>query len=96
MDEKRIPKWLVGSNIIGKRPIGNPRRRWINAMEMDNRGILKVRNWKRESLERQVWRHHLKEAKACMQLAMPWNKKTSIQPVGSQHSNGNGLTECDS
>jgi hypothetical protein len=31
---------------------------------IDSREILKVRNWKREALDRQVWRHYLKEAKA--------------------------------
>jgi hypothetical protein len=41
-----------------------PRKRWINAVEIDSREILKVRNWKRESQDRQVWRRHLKEAKA--------------------------------
>jgi hypothetical protein len=95
MDEKHIPKWIVGSNIIGKSPVGNLRRRWINAMEMDCREIWAMKNWKREALERQVCRRYLKEAKARMQAVMPWNK-TLIQPVGSQQSNGNGLTECDS
>jgi hypothetical protein len=33
-------------------------------VKIDSREILKVRNWKRESLDRQVWRRYLKEAKA--------------------------------
>jgi hypothetical protein len=64
MDEERMPKWILESNIIGKRPVGYPSRRWVNAVEVDSREILKAKNWERESLERQVWRHHLKEAKA--------------------------------
>jgi hypothetical protein len=54
MDEKLILKRILGSIIIGKRLVGNPTKRWVNAVEMDSREILKVRNWKRESLDRQV------------------------------------------
>jgi hypothetical protein len=70
MDEKRIPKRILESNIIGKRPVGKPRKIWVNAMEIDSREILKVRNWKRESPDREVWRRHLKEAKASGCLAI--------------------------
>jgi hypothetical protein len=64
MDGKRIPERILESNFIGKRPVDKPRKRWINAVEIDSKEILKVRNWKRESQVRQVWRRHLKEAKA--------------------------------
>jgi hypothetical protein len=29
---------------IGKRPIGKPKKRWVNAVEMNSREILKARN----------------------------------------------------
>jgi hypothetical protein len=64
VDEKCIPESILESNIIGKRPVRKPRERWVNEMEIYSREILKVRNWKRESLDRQVWRRHLKDAKA--------------------------------
>jgi hypothetical protein len=64
MEGKRIPQRILESIFIGKRPVGKPRQRWINAVEIDSREILKVRNWKRESLYWQVWRRYLKEAKA--------------------------------
>jgi hypothetical protein len=35
MDEKRIPQRILESNIIGKRPVGKPRKRWVNAVEID-------------------------------------------------------------
>jgi hypothetical protein len=63
MEGKRILKRILESIFIRKRPVGKPRKRWINAVEIDSREILKVRNWKRESLDRQVWRRYLKEAK---------------------------------
>jgi hypothetical protein len=71
MEGKRIPKRILESNSFGKRPVGKPRKRWINAVEIDSREILKVRNWKRESLDRQVWRRYLKEAKARLRAVAP-------------------------
>jgi hypothetical protein len=71
MDGKLIPKRILESNFIGKRPVAKPRKRWINEVEVDSKEILKVRNWKRESQDRQVWRHHLKEAKARLQAVAP-------------------------
>jgi hypothetical protein len=35
----------------------------------NSREILEVRNWKRKSLDRQVWRRHLKEASARLRAA---------------------------
>jgi hypothetical protein len=71
MEGKRIPKRVLESNFIGKRPVGKPRKRWINAVEIDRREILKVRNWKRESQDRQVWRSYLKEAMARLRAVAP-------------------------
>jgi hypothetical protein len=42
MEGKRIPKKILESNFIGKRPIGRPRKRWINAVKIDRRETLKV------------------------------------------------------
>jgi hypothetical protein len=71
MDRKRIPERILESNLIGKKPVGKPRKIWINAVEIDSKDILKVRNWKRESQDRQVWRRHLKEAKARLRAVVP-------------------------
>jgi hypothetical protein len=54
VDGKRIPKRILVSDIIGKRPVGNLRKRWVNAVEMDSREILKVRAWTRESVDRKI------------------------------------------
>jgi hypothetical protein len=64
MDGKCISKSILESSFIGKRPVDKPRKRWINAVKIDSKEILKVINWKRESQDGQVWRRHLKEAKA--------------------------------
>jgi hypothetical protein len=73
MEGKRIPKRILESNIIGKRSVGKPRKGRVNAEEIDSREILRMRNWIREHLERQVlWRRHLKEAKARLRAVAPW------------------------
>jgi hypothetical protein len=55
---------ILGSNIIGKSPVGKPRETCVNAVEIDSREFLKVKNWKGKSLDRQVWRRHFRDAKA--------------------------------
>jgi hypothetical protein len=64
MGGRRILKRVLESNITGKRPVGKPRKRWVNATEIGNREVLKVRNLERESIDRQIWRRHLEKAKA--------------------------------
>jgi hypothetical protein len=56
---------------FGKRSVGKPRKRLINAVEIDSREILKVRKWKRESLDKRVWRRYLKKAKARLRAVAP-------------------------
>jgi hypothetical protein len=43
----------MGNDISSRTKI-KPRKKWINAVEIDSKEILKVRNWKRESQDRQV------------------------------------------
>jgi hypothetical protein len=71
MYEKRLQKRIMESNNIGKRSVEKPRNRLVNVVEIDSREILKVRNWKRESIDRQVWRRHLKAAKARLRAVAP-------------------------
>jgi hypothetical protein len=86
MDEKRILKITLKKDIIREEPVGKPKERWVNIVEIENREVLKVRNWKRESLDRQVWRRHLKETKVRLRAVAPKkskkkkkNKKKSIE-----------------
>jgi hypothetical protein len=58
MDVKRIPKRILESNIVGKRPVGKPRKGWVNSVEIDGIEISKMRKWKRESPDRKIWRGH--------------------------------------
>jgi hypothetical protein len=69
MDENRLPKRILESSNIGKRPVGKSRKRWVNAVEIYNTEILNMRNWKREPADRQIWRPHVEEAKARLGLS---------------------------
>jgi hypothetical protein len=71
MNGKRILKRILESSIIGKRPIGKPRKRWENAVETDSGEVIEVRIWKRKYIGRQVCRRHLKEASARLLAAAP-------------------------
>jgi len=32
---------------VGRKPVGRPRRRWLDAVDRDAKRILKFRNWRR-------------------------------------------------
>jgi hypothetical protein len=68
---KRMPKRILGSSISGKKPVGKPRKSCVNAVEIDSTGILKMRNFNTESLDRQVWSRHLKQAMAQLRAVTP-------------------------
>jgi hypothetical protein len=48
-------------------------------VETDSREILKVRNWKRESLDRQIWRCHLNKAKDWFWATVPIEKEEKVK-----------------
>jgi hypothetical protein len=64
MDNKLIPRKILYNTIGGQRHVGKPRRRWTEAVEEDSKKILGTRYWKREAMDRQVWRLYIQEAKA--------------------------------
>jgi hypothetical protein len=42
--------------------VGKARKIGVNVVEIESREILEERDWKKESLDRQVWRRRLKKA----------------------------------
>jgi len=50
--------------MFGKRPVGKPRKRWIDSVEEDSIRLLRRRNWKSLAEDRVQWRAKIKEAKA--------------------------------
>jgi hypothetical protein len=49
--------------LLGERTVGRPKRRWIEEVERELKGIC-VKDWKRLALERDKWKKIVEEAKA--------------------------------
>jgi hypothetical protein len=64
MPEEKIPRKVMMGRLEGVRPIGRPRKRWMDGVQTDAKELLKVRNWKARALDRNEWRHIIEKAKA--------------------------------
>jgi hypothetical protein len=71
MNKERIPKKILYSTIGGRRRVGKPRNRWIDAVEEDAKKLMGVRNWKRRAQDREEWRGLIREAKARHRAVAP-------------------------
>jgi hypothetical protein len=54
---------MVG-HMFGKRPVGKPKKRRMDAVKKDSYQILKLRNWEVKAQGRDEWRSRIKTAKA--------------------------------
>jgi hypothetical protein len=52
--------WVL-RKILGGRPVGRPRRRWIDSVCQDAREQLGVKRWRREAEDRKSWRRLIEE-----------------------------------
>jgi hypothetical protein len=64
MPEERIPRRVIMGRLEGVRPIGRPRKRWMDGVQTDAKYLLKVKNWKAQALDRNEWGHITGKAKA--------------------------------
>jgi hypothetical protein len=48
----------------GVRSVGEPRKRWEDAVKQDAASFLRCRNWKLAANDRTLWRQKIEEAKA--------------------------------
>jgi hypothetical protein len=51
MPKERTPKKVMLGRLEGVRPIGRPRKRWLDGVQTDAKELLKVKNWKTRTLE---------------------------------------------
>jgi hypothetical protein len=63
-----LKKNLMKGRRLGGRPVGRPRRRWIDAVCQDAREQLGVKRWRREAEERKSWKRLIEEARVCFGL----------------------------
>ncbi|PSN47273.1 hypothetical protein C0J52_13339 [Blattella germanica] len=64
MEEQSIPLKSLKGKMYGKRPVGKPRKRWLDDVRDDGRNILDSRNLERDTANREEWRQRVREAKA--------------------------------
>jgi hypothetical protein len=64
MPEKRIPGKAMMERLERVRPIGRPRKRWMDGVQTDEKELLKAKNWKTRALDRDYWWHIIGKAKA--------------------------------
>jgi hypothetical protein len=64
MESQSIPKMIVVGHMFGKRPVGKPRKRWLDAVKEDSYQMLKWRDCEVKAQDREEWRSRIKKAKA--------------------------------
>jgi hypothetical protein len=64
MESQSIPRMVMAGQMFGKRPVGKPKKRWMDAVKEDSYQILKWRNWELKPQDRDEWRSRIKKAKA--------------------------------
>jgi hypothetical protein len=69
MESQSIPRMVMAGHMFGKRPIGKPNKRWMDAVKEDSYQILNWRNWEEKARDRDGWRSRIKKkAKALFGL----------------------------
>ena len=59
-----IPKMTMQYQINGKRPTGEPKKRWKDSIREDCQKLLKCGNWEERARDREDWRQRIKKAMA--------------------------------
>jgi hypothetical protein len=55
---------LIVSPVPYHKPVGRPRTRWADVVQRDALQLLGIREWRRRAVNRDEWRHLVREAKA--------------------------------
>jgi hypothetical protein len=63
-EEERIPKKVLNGNFHTTIPVGRPRNRWADVIQMYALQLLGIKGWRRRAANRDKWRHLMREAKA--------------------------------
>jgi hypothetical protein len=59
---------VMAGQMFGKRPVGKPKKRWMDAVKEDIYQILKWRNCEVKAHDRDEWRSRIKKVKARLGL----------------------------
>jgi hypothetical protein len=72
MEGTRIPKKVFKAKFEGVRSVGEPRKRWEDAVRRNAASFLRCRNWKLAANDIALWRQKTEEAKARFGLERHW------------------------
>jgi hypothetical protein len=64
MESQSITRMVMAGQMFGKRPVGKPKKRWMDAVKEGSYQILNWRNWEEKARDRDGWRSRIKKAKA--------------------------------
>jgi hypothetical protein len=64
MEEEGIPKKVLNGKFLTTRPVGRPRTRWADVVQLDALQLLGIRGWRRRAANRDEWRRLMGEVKA--------------------------------
>ena len=67
MEEDRVPKKIFNRELEGTRRRGRPRKGWKGEVERDLQ-MLGVRRWRELVIDREKWKHIVRQAKAHSRL----------------------------
>jgi hypothetical protein len=79
--DERVPKEALKDYIKRRRPVGNPRGRWLDAADRDGKRVLKCRNGRQSAEDRDAWRWRIEQAKAQVVL---WCHRRGIGVLGGK------------
>jgi hypothetical protein len=55
---------VMAGQMFGKRPVGKPKKRWMDAVKEDSYQILNWSNWEVKARDENRWRSRIKKVKA--------------------------------
>ena len=59
MVDESVPEKSLNGYTEGRRPVGRPGGRYLDAVDRDGQGMLKCRNWRRSAENRDAWRRRI-------------------------------------
>jgi hypothetical protein len=64
LESQSIPRMVMAGQMCGKRPVGKPKKRWMDAVKEASYQTLNWRNCEVKAQDRDEWRSRIKKAKA--------------------------------
>jgi hypothetical protein len=63
MESQSIPRMVMAGRMFGKRPVGKPKKRWMDSVKEDTYPVLNWINWEAKAQDRDEWRSRIRKAR---------------------------------